>query len=458
LVHTFQGSQCIIGTAAYMSPEQARGRGVDKRTDVWAFGCVLYEALTGHPAFAGETVADIIAAIVKAEPDWSRLPAGTPSTVCSLLRQCLQKQPRRRLQEIAGARVAIEDALREPVSAVERGPDPRRSIRRPMIPIFGAVLIIGALMGWLATRTSPVLPRLAHLQMSVQPADQLAATVGTWSARPSRTAFALSPDGQLVVFSGRSVGRPPQTQLYARELAKPEAAPIPGTEGGTSPFFSPDGQWIGFLAQNQIRKVPVAGGPPVIISDVMTGAGLFGASWGEDGTILFSESPAGITKVPASGGKPVTVTTAKGEQHLLPQLLPGGKAMLFTIQSRYDWDRAQVVLQSLETQVRRVLIQGGANARYVATGHLLYMKSGTLMAVPFDVAKLQVTGDPVALLEDVMQAVNTPNSNDETGAGQFVVSSSGTLAYVPGGLHPNRDSALVWVDRKGKAQPLFTAP
>jgi serine/threonine-protein kinase len=249
-----------------------------------------------------------------------------------------------------------------------------------------------------------------------------------------------------------------------RGLEQFDATPIPGTQDGVGPFFSPDGQWIGFFAQNQIKKIPVGGGPPVVICDAPRapiGQGLFGASWAEDGTIFFSVGGDGISKVTSGGGSPAVVTTsnvAKGERHLLPQSLPGGKAVMFTVVTSFEWDKAQIVLHSLETGERRVLIQGGADARYVQTGHLLYMKIGTLMAVPFDVRTLQVVGDPVALLDSVMQAVNHPSTGDETGAGQFTVSNSETLAYVTGGVHPISAGALVWVDRKGAAQPLPSVP
>ena len=205
-----------------------------------------------------------------------------------------------------------------------------------------------------------------------------------------------------------------------RGLEQSEAKPILGTEGGSGPFFSPDGHWVGFFADNQIKKVPVDGGPPVVICEVPRARfGLFGASWAEDGTILFSDRGAGISKVASGGGSPITVTSsdiAKGERHLLPQSLPGGKAIIFTVlPSFYEWDKAQIVLQSLETGERRVLILGGVDARYIQTGHLLYMKIGTLIAVPFDPRTLQVVGNPTALIENVMQAINAPDTQDETG-------------------------------------------
>ena len=242
-------------------------------------------------------------------------------------------------------------------------------------------------------------------------------------------ALAVSPSGRLIVFSAL---RGTVTQLFSRALDQAEATPVPGTEGGFGPFFSPDGKWIGFWAGGKIKKVPVEGGLPGTICCDMPLAGQgWGASWAEDGTIFFSPETDKISKVSsAAGGTPETVATpdvANGEHFMLPQALPGGKAVMFTAVRSYDWDTATAVLHSLKTGKRSVLIEGAADARYVRSGHLVYMKTGTLMAVPFDLGTLKVTGDPVPLVKDVMQAVNMVNTSLETGAGQFVISESGTL-------------------------------
>jgi serine/threonine-protein kinase len=281
--------------------------------------------------------------------------------------------------------------------------------------------------------------------------------------RPSRTALAVSPDGRLVAFSAT---RGTVTQLYLRgldRLDRAEATPVPGTDGALGPFFSPDGAWIGFWADNKLKKVPTAGGPASAIADAPpTGApGFSGASWGEDGTIFFAAGGP-ISKVSSAGGTPTTVATPDvsiRERFLLPQPVPGGKALLFTATTGTpDWETANVVLQSLDTGERRVLVPGGADARYISTGHLVYMKTGTLMAVAFDPQSRQVTGAHVALIDDVMQAMNARNGVDETGAGQFAVSTSGTLLYVVGGIGPIRNGSLVWVGRTGAAQPLAAPP
>ena len=241
--------------------------------------------------------------------------------------------------------------------------------------------------------------------------------------------MALSPDGRLVVFAAV---KGESTQLFARALDRAEGAAIAGSEGGEQPFFSPDGASIGFRAANQIKKVAAAGGPAAVVCDLSPGMRGPGGSWGEDDAIYFSGNE-GILKVSAAGGSPVRVAepvSSTGERLLLPHVLPGGKAILFTTVVSDLWDAARIVVQPLEPgtpsdAARRDLITGGADARYVDSGHLVYMKSGTLMAVPFDLATQQVTGAPVALIENVMQAMNAPNFGDETGAGQFVVSRSG---------------------------------
>jgi serine/threonine-protein kinase len=447
----------ILGTAAYMSPEQARGRAVDKRTDVWAFGAVLYEMLTGARAFDGEDVTEMMAAVVKSTPNWTALPADVPSHVVTLIQRCLEKDRNARIGDIAVARFLLADhaTLSASPAAVTHTPRAAAPRWRQTMPWVLAAVLAGTVIGWLLPRRSAGASPVTHLQMSVVPADHLVRSPA--SVRPARTALALSPDGRLVVFAAT---RGTVSQLYVRGLDRADAMPVPGTEGAMGPFFSPDGQWIGFWADNKIKKVPVAGGPPAAICDVPSGGGL-GASWGVDGTIFFANR-TGISRVSSAGGTAVTVPTSessKDERQRLPHLLPDGKALLFTAMTSNDWETANVVLHVLDTGERRVLITGGADARYVSTGHLVYMKTGTLMAVPFDVRSRQVVGAPVALIEGVMQAVNAYNGGDDTGAGQFTVSNSGTLIYVVGGTFPIRQISLTWVDRTGgAAQPLAAAP
>ena len=298
---------------------------------------------------------------------------------------------------------------------------------RWFVPLLVAAAVAGGAIGWLLPRRSTVATPLTSLQMNLSPANQLIESEG--ALRPGRTAMALSPDGRLVVFAAL---KSETTQLYARSLDRAEGTAIAGTEGGEQPFFSPDGVWIGFRADNRIKKVPAAGGPSSVVCDLSPGMRGPGGSWGEDGAIYFSGND-GIFKVPAAGGTPVRVAepvSSTGERLLLPHVLPGGKAILFTTVVSDLWDAARIVVQPLDAGTpadapRRDLITGGADARFIPSGHLVYMKSGTLMAVPFDAGSQQVTGAPVALIENVMQAVNAPNFGDETGAGQFAVSGRG---------------------------------
>jgi serine/threonine protein kinase len=444
------GVGMILGTAAYMSPEQARGKATDKRADVWAFGAVLYEMLGGSRAFPGDDVADVIAAVMKSTPDWTALPSDTPPAVVSLIKGCLEKDRAARIRDVAVARFVLatdSDAALSTASA----PAMTRSRWRDVLPWALAAIVSGVAIGWLIPRSASREALVTQLQTSVLPAERLVTSIA--STRPSRTAMAISPDGRSLVFAGESGTT---RQLYTRSLDRAEATPIPGTEGAVGPFFSPDGAWIGFWADNTLKKIPVAGGPAVAIPNTATGPGV-GASWAEDGTVFYA-TRSGILKVASSGGMPETIITpGLGERHLLPHVLPGGRALLFTSLTT-GWDTANILLRSLETGQQRVLIQGGSDARYVNTGHLLYMKLGTLMAVPFDIASLQIAGPPVALIEGVMHGINAPNGNDETGAGQFAISSAGTLAYILGGVGKFLESSFVWVDRKGVAEPLTATP
>ena len=297
-----------------------------------------------------------------------------------------------------------------------------------------------------------------------------------WLHRPSRTAIALSPDGAHMVFAGLeregalypadpgATGGLPQ--LFQRRLDQLNATPIPGTEGGTSPFFSPDGAWIGFWVpetpdvmeltpQGQLNKVALDGGPPTPLCETSIP---YGASWGPDDTIVFARQEGGIWRVAADGGTPEQITTLEDEQrdeaHRLPQLLPGGNELLFTVETREGWDHAQIVVQSLESDDRTVLVEGGTDARYVPTGHLAFVRNGTLMAAPFDLTRLQLTGEARSIVEGVMHAVGRHTGSAlTTGAAQFTFSASGSLAYVPGDVYPDPKIGAAWVTRTGETQP-----
>ncbi|MGE3513176.1 MAG: protein kinase, partial [Vicinamibacterales bacterium] len=452
------GEQTVLGTPAYMSPEQARGQVLDRRTDIWAFGCVLYEMLTGRAPFAGDTPSDTLAAIINREPNWTTLPADTPPLIRRLLRRCLQKDRTRRLADIADARLDIDEALGG--SEFDAPDAPSISRTRDRLTWASSLLLVGAtaaaIVAW-ATRPVPVRLETTRTIISVAPTG---ATSGTnpleqrvGAARPTRTAVALSPDGRTLVFDAIWAGR---QQLYARAMDQLSALPLSGSSGGISPFFSPDGQWVAFGADGELRKVPLSGGPAVTLCKT---SALFGASWGDDGTIVFAEQRnGGLRRVSAVGGTSESLTTPRpGEySHRLPHMLPGSRAVIFTILNGPDlWDDTQIVVRSLDTGQQTVLVTGGADGRYVSTGHLVYVRLGTLMAVPFDPVRLEVTGGATGVIEGVMQAADRNASYmANTLAGQFTVSDTGALVYLTGGAVAASDRMLAWVDRHGKSLPL----
>jgi serine/threonine-protein kinase len=457
----------IMGTAAYMSPEQARGRPVDKRTDIWAFGCVLYEMLTGARAFEGDDVTETVGFVVAKEPRWDRLPPDTPQSIRRLLQRCLQKDRKNRLRDIGDVRLEIAEAMKGPsADALLPGTVmPAWPRRRILIGAAGLVLagIVGGSAVWLATRSAPSGEGspVTRLLVETAPADRLRAFPGDDASDGyvSRTAFALSNDGRTLVFSG---AKGSEQQIYMRSLDRLEAVPIAGTDGGSNPFFSPDSQWVGFWAAGALKRVRLTGGPPVTICATEP---IFGASWTTDQRIVFAQQLGGLLQVPVAGGTPERLTmpnSARKElSHRLPQVLPGNGAVIFTVTRRsypsWDGDDAEVVVQSLSTGTRTVLVEGGADARYIRTGHLLYVRRGALLAAPFDPVGLTLTGGAVGVVSNVMQAVNMWGNIIESGAGQFNVSESGTLAYVTGGPRPDPERSLVWVDRTGRAEP-FPGP
>ena len=429
----------ILGTAAYMSPEQARGKTVDKRTDIWAFGCVLYELLCGHPAFEGEDVTEILAAVVKTEPDWNRLPEATPPAIRALLRRCLRKDKRQRLQDAAGVRIEIDDELANPSAAGAAAPEKswQRSIPLSLAaPVAAVLVIVASILAWMLKPEPPSQSQNSvHVQVGLPTGDRL---------QTVNLNVALSADGSALAYVGIHGG---VSQLYVRALDAPEAKAIPGTEGAFSPFFSPDGQWIGFFAQGKMKKVPVGGGAPLTVCVSQPG----GASWGTDDTIVFSDGSR-LFRVSAAGGQPKILTTpdlSKGEySHRYPQILPGGKDVLFTALNGFGWDESRIEVLRLNTGERRVLIRGGHTGRFLPSGHLVYYRAGALLAVPFDLTRLEVKGNaPVTVADGVLQ------NNGTTGAA-YAVSAAGILAYIPALGARQFEQRLVWVDRQGKIEPL----
>ncbi len=443
----------IMGTAAYMSPEQARGKPLDKRTDIWSFGCVLYEALARRQAFIGETVSDTIAAILRGEPDWSALPPATPARLRELLGRCLEKDPRRRLRDIGDARLEIEriasgeivDALSTPASAAStlaRGPGRRSSALPWAIAALMSVIALMAValsLGRIGKKPEDHRP-LALFSIAVPPEAPLELS--------NHPAIALSPDGARLVYAA---GRDFSSRLFLREMGRLDAVPMPGTEGGTGPFFSPDGQWVGFFADGKLKKVSIQGGAPLVLCDAPDSRG---ACWGADDVIILEpQFDSGLMRVPAAGGTPETITTpdkTKDERtHRWPDILPGSDAVLFTIGavgSPDSYDDARIAVLSLGSGKMKVLPVTGSFARYSPTGHLVYMRAGALFAARFDLSRLELTGAPVPILEHVQ-------TNPMTGAANFCFSRIGSLAYVPGAFR-NPERTLVWVDRGGTAVPI----
>ena len=435
------GVGVILGTAAYMSPEQARGKVIDKRTDVWAFGCVLFEMLTGQRAFQGELISDVLASVLKTEPNWQALPAGTPAALRRLVSRCLEKDPRRRLQAIGEARVQIEDLL---TGAPEPIAEPAAPLSAPLWPRLAlagvAAVVIGAAVAvtgsWLAR---PVAPRVTRTNIAaIGPA---ALTINGMDRD-----LAISPDGSRVVYVGNN-----GTQLFVRALDALEPVAI-ATGQIREPFVSPDGQWVGFVeGLNTLKKVAISGGPSIQLT-ILDGAPQ-GATWLPDDTIVFGTNnlSTGLQRVSANGGTPAVVTRPDHHRdevdHLWPEVLPGGGVVLFTITAQTGGlDNASIAALDLRTQTSTILVRGGLDAHYVESGHLVYVAAGTLRAVPFDLRRLAVRGPAVPVVPRLVTM--------RSGAGEFAVARDGTLVYVDvtAGSQSARARTLVWVDRTGKEE------
>jgi eukaryotic-like serine/threonine-protein kinase len=432
----------ILGTAAYMSPEQARGKQVDRRTDIWAFGCALFEMLTGRQAFdtPGDTVSDAVAAVLMKEPDWSALPPQTPPHIVALIRRCLQKDVQKRVPHIGVARLEIDEgpaSLQGQTSAVRAQPWWRHAM-----PVAAGVILTAtvAAVGWWRLRPETRPPIVTRFAFAL-PEGQLFSNAG-------RQVIAISPDGTRLVYVANQ-------RLYLRALSELDAQPIPGidgTYGVLNPVFSPDGNSIAFWtsADRSLKKVATAGGSPITIGAVRPP---YGMSWGPDG-ILLGDLGRGVVRVLPAGGTPELLVSIKPDESAQgPQMLPGGDAVLFTLAkgAAIDrWDKAQIVVHSLRSGERKVLIEGGTDARYLPTGHIVYALSGVVRAVPFDVKRLEVSGGPVPIVEGVRRA-----PAQATGTAQFSVAADGTLAYVTGPLSTDSGGVqLALIDRKGITEAL----
>jgi len=437
----------ILGTAAYMSPEQTKGRAVDRRADLWAFGAVLYEMLTGRRAFGGDEVSEILAHVLMEEPDWNALPAGTPLPIRRLLRRCLEKDRKRRLDSAAAARFEVEDAMTAAGENANGAADSRAAWRRALPwAVTGASAIALALVllfGGLRSNVASTAPIRVHVGLGV---EATLATVDRGSAA------ILSPNGQALVFVGQRRTGP--ASLFVRRLDQLDATLLPGTEGAHSPFFSPDGEWIAFFADAKLKKIALSGGAPVTLCDTPDAKG---GAWGPDGWIVFAPffagtDRAGLLRVSSTGGTPTPLTTlADGEvAHGWPQVLPGGSALLFTGHtSRMNWDNATLVVQPLPSGERKIVQSGGSYGKYLASGHVVYLHDAKIFAVPFDLEQLEVTGPPFLALDGV-------GSNPNGGSAQFAASETGTFVYLnrPIGSAPMGGAPIQWMDRAGRRTPL----
>ncbi len=433
----------ILGTPAYMSPEQASGAAVDKRADIWAFGVVLFEMLAGKRLFEGESPAHVLADVLKSEPDHSSLPATTPRAIRRLLRRCLQRKPARRLRDIGDARIELDEAILAP-GDVDVGSSVGRLAGRPDWKATAALaLVLAAVtttLGWVLGRASDsAVPSVGAIHFTVPVPEGFEVGVA------NNPMLALSPDGRTLVYGSNGL-------LHVRALDRLKSEPLAGTEAAEPPFFSPDGRWIGFVQSGTLRKVSVEGGPVTDISSANVGTAT-GATWSDSGSIVFAlgGSTFGIWRIDAAGGAPEQLTTvdsgALEVYHKWPQLLDGDRLLLFTvIGPSARWEDSKLVVEDLETGDRTTVSTQGTYGRYVPTGHIVYTDAtGTLLAVPFDLATASVTGAPFPVASGILTSWFAGSAN-------FAVSDAGTAAFAHGSSWEL--SILGWMDRDGARQPL----
>ena len=432
----------ILGTAAYMSPEQAKGRAADKRSDVWSFGCVLFEMLTGTRAFEGEDVSDTLATILKGQPEWSRLPSDVPTSIRLLLTRCLERDRKLRIADISVVRYVLGEPLAAAATPAASGTASPR-FRWAGAVAAAAAAFIAAAGGWIL-KPSTAAPARTPTRFTVAvPAD-----LPFDSLSASRHLLALSPNGARLAYVAGG-------QILQRAMDQLDSLPVRGTnEGPLEPVFSPDSQWIAYFAAGHLKKIPVGGGAPTTLSDM---AAPMGMSWTGD-RLLYGDL-AGIYEVSSTGGTPKLIVTADrkaGEVLHGPQLLPGGESVLFTVGKAGAvvdrWSSAQIAVQSLKTGVRKIVMRGATDARYASSGHLVFGRDGGLYGNRFDLDRIELTGEPAAIIEGVGQS-----AGGLSGAVQFTLSSAGALAYLPSG-GAGALTTLVWRDRQGVDTPTSVSP
>jgi eukaryotic-like serine/threonine-protein kinase len=442
------GLGVILGTAAYMSPEQAKGRPADKYCDMWAFGAVLYEMLTGRPAFEGEDIGETLAEVIKANVQWETLPKDTPPAIRRLLKRCLVKDRRARIADAGVARLEIDEGLNElrapSVASTVQSP---RSRRYGVVPVAAAVVTAAAtgIGVWEFARSTPP-PAPVPTRFTIEPPQDVRLAINTVQR------VAITRDGRRLIYNGLRELR--GSQIYVRSLDQLQSLPVPGVEGFIGAIFiSPDGEWVGYndLREAKFKKVRISGGPPATICDNnnpgpgATG-GFRGASWGSRGTIVFATAASpGLMQVSDAGGTPQPLTKPQnGEVHSLPQFLPDGRALLFTISRQGMPDRVAVV--RLDDRQPRVLL-AGSSARFAESGHIVFLRERALWAVPFDRDHLAVAGEAVPVLEGIA----TPAIGN---AAVFDIAANGTLVYNPAAAAAQAQRTLVWVDRQGHEEPI----
>jgi len=435
------GVGMLIGTPAYMSPEQARGEAVDKRTDIWAFGCLLYELVTGTQTFQGTTVADVISAVLQRDPLLSTIPSG----IEPLVRRCLEKNPRRRLSHIAEARIQLEDY----------GTGAARSMTpRARVAVAAALAVSAGLAGWSLLSKPESIAQREVVRFAIVPA----ATASFSPQSASGHNLAIAPDGSRIVYMA-NVGR---QQMTVRHIAGVQATPLLPPGSGSTPFFSPDSEWVGFTSGLELRKVPIAGGSPTTIARIT--APFRGATWGPDNTIVYAteDKASGLLRVSAAGGEPSVVTRpdpgSDEFNHILPFFLPDGRGVLYTVIPTGAGPGGlarRVAVVDLQTGIAKTLF-AGSDAQYVDTGHLVYRAVGgaSLAVVGFDLERHEVIGEPTVLIDQVM-------GNSTLGSLEFGVSRNGTLVYATGtalGLAGSPAHVLMWVGRDGREQAIDIPP
>ena len=440
----------ILGTAAYMSPEQARGKPVDKRADIWAFGVVLYEMLTGARPFQGEDVSVTLASVMKSDVNAKALPSDLPQTLRTVIRQCLQKDPSRRIRDVGDVRLAMDGAFETPVpQTADVMATPRLRVWQRPTPVAIAAVAVACVTGLAGWNLRPLFEA---------PPDLMRFTITPPEGAPLASApfvqdLAVSPDGTRIVYSGVVPGG---SQLHLRPIDQLDGAPLRGTAGGVAPFVSPDGEWVGFTdaGATTLQKVSMFGGPPVTLCESENP--ITGASWGADDQIIFGTFLGGLFRVSAGGGEPEALTRVDDEQgvtsHFWPSVIPEAQAVLFVTATGSPATGHRLALLSLDSGEVTDLGLAGTSPRYVATGHLVYADfDGSVRAVAFDRTRLEVTGNPVPVVEGVM--VKTTS-----GAANFTVSEAGRLVYIGGPAGGSGVRSFVWVDRDGREEPLPLPP